>query len=108
MGFPESIAALAESLGVPIDRITDHLVPTLATRPLQLRHRLVSPGEVVGITQTAAGYIGDDAVINMKLEMFLDPTPSPYPRRSCLQECFLRNWRSLVDDPRCERPVSCH
>lgn len=73
MGFPESIAALAERLGLAIDRITDFLEPTLAVRPLQLSHRLIAPGEVVGITQTANGYIGDRAAITMKLEMFLDP-----------------------------------
>jgi 4-hydroxy-tetrahydrodipicolinate reductase len=74
MGFPESIAALAERLALPLDRITDFLEPTPAERPLQLTHRLISPGEVVGITQTATGYAGERAVVTMRLEMFLDPT----------------------------------
>ncbi|MCW6512161.1 hypothetical protein [Lichenifustis flavocetrariae] len=73
MGFPESIAAVAECLDLAVDRMTDHLVPTLATRPLQLSHREVSLGQVVGITQTAIGYVADAPVLRMTLEMFLDP-----------------------------------
>jgi 4-hydroxy-tetrahydrodipicolinate reductase len=73
IGFPESVAAIAERMHLPIDRITDHLEPTLAVRPLQLSHRLINPGEVVGITQTACGYVGGRAALTMRLEMFLDP-----------------------------------
>jgi 4-hydroxy-tetrahydrodipicolinate reductase len=73
MGFPESIAALAERLDLQIDRITDHLEPTIAARPLQLSHRLIGLGEVVGITQKATAYVRDRAIIRMDLEMFLDP-----------------------------------
>jgi hypothetical protein len=45
MGFPESIAALAERLDLQVDRITDRLEATLAERPLQLTHRLIGLGK---------------------------------------------------------------
>lgn len=73
MGFPESIAALAECTGVAIDAIDDRLEPTLALRPVTLAHRTVALGEVAGITQVARGYRGGEAVIVMTLDMFLDP-----------------------------------
>jgi 4-hydroxy-tetrahydrodipicolinate reductase len=73
MGFPESVAALAECVGIAIDTIADELEPTLATQPIVLPHRTVAIGEVAGITQTATGSLDGVAMIVMKLEMFLDP-----------------------------------
>ena len=73
MGFPESVAALAECLSIPVDRITDELLPTFATQPLHLPYRTVFPGEVVGISQTAMGIVAGADLIRMRLEMFLDP-----------------------------------
>lgn len=73
MGFPESIAALAERVPLSIDRITDRLEPTLAVRPLDLPYRTIQPGQVVGITQTATGSLAGNAAIRFTLDMFLDP-----------------------------------
>lgn len=73
MGFPESVAALAECAGLAIDAISDRLEPTLATRPVALSHRTVAVGEVAGITQTATGSRDGTECIAMTLEMFLDP-----------------------------------
>ncbi|WP_336801145.1 hypothetical protein [Kaistia sp. MMO-174] len=73
MGFPESVAAVAECVGIPIDTITDSLEPTFATTPIVLSHRTVGIGEVAGITQTATGSLGGVTSIVMRLEMFLDP-----------------------------------
>jgi 4-hydroxy-tetrahydrodipicolinate reductase len=73
VGFPESIAALAEHVGLTLDRITDALEPTLAVQPLDLGHRRVEIGEVVGITQRAQGLIQRQVVVDFTLEMFLDP-----------------------------------
>lgn len=73
MGFPESVAALAECAGLAIDAISDRLEPTLATEPIVLAHRIVERGEVAGITQTAVGNRAGRDVITMRLEMFLDP-----------------------------------
>ncbi len=73
MGFPESVAALAECAGIAIDTITDRLEPTLATTPIALAHRTVAAGEVAGITQIATGVLAGSDRIVMTLEMFLDP-----------------------------------
>lgn len=73
MGFPESIAALAECTGLALDAIDDRLEPTLALRPVALSHRTVAVGEVAGITQIARGYRDGAPVIVMTLDMFLDP-----------------------------------
>ncbi len=73
MGFPESVAALAECAGIAIDTITDRLEPTLAAAPITLAHRTVAAGEVAGITQIATGALAGRDRIVMTLEMFLDP-----------------------------------
>ncbi|MBB5753729.1 hypothetical protein [Prosthecomicrobium pneumaticum] len=73
MGFPESVAALAECTGVAIDAIEDRLAALPARRPVTLAHRTVAEGEAVAITQVATGFRAGAAVITMTLEMHLDP-----------------------------------
>lgn len=73
MGFPESVAALGECVGLSIDAISDRLAPIPAGAPIQLAHRLVAAGEVAGLVQTAIGYRDDATPIRMVLEMYLDP-----------------------------------
>jgi 4-hydroxy-tetrahydrodipicolinate reductase len=76
MGMPESIAAVAERLGMEIDRVeetwevetadvaVDSGAPALG---------MIAPGRVIGITQTGAGRLGEATVITMRLLMYYQP-----------------------------------
>ena len=75
MSMPESIAALGERLGLPIDRIEErwkaHTIDEAVNSGSDLG--TIEPGRVVGISQTGEGYAGDSIPIRMTLEMFYGP-----------------------------------
>ncbi len=72
IGFPESIAAISERLGLEVDRITERWEPVRAVRPLKLPHVSLEIGDVVAVKQEAIAYRGDDVRLRMVLEMHLD------------------------------------
>ncbi len=73
IGFPESIAAVAERLGWKVDRIVETWEPIRAVRPLKAPHFTLAVGDVVAVRQEALAYRGDEVCMRMKLEMHLDP-----------------------------------
>lgn len=76
MGMPESIAALAEHLGMTIDRVEEGWQTETAAFPVDSGTPslgLIEPGRVIGITQTGIGYDGDSPAITMRLLMYYRP-----------------------------------
>lgn len=76
IGMPESIAALAERLGLAIDRIEEEWETEIADGPVDSGVKelgMIPPGRVIGITQSGRGMRGDEAVITMRLVMYYDP-----------------------------------
>jgi 4-hydroxy-tetrahydrodipicolinate reductase len=75
MGMPESIAAIAERLAIPVDRIEESWETSTADFPVDSGSVLgiLEPGRVIGITQQGAGYVGERAAITMRLAMFYNP-----------------------------------
>jgi len=76
MGMPESIAAIAERLGLAIDRIEEKWETEVADFPVDSGTPslgMIEPGRVIGITQTGLGLSGDETVIRMSLIMYYDP-----------------------------------
>lgn len=73
MGFPESVASLAEYLGLQVDSIADQLIPAPAKAPIELAFGTVAAGEVAAIRQIATGSYAGRETIRMVLEMYLDP-----------------------------------
>jgi 4-hydroxy-tetrahydrodipicolinate reductase len=71
VGLVESVALLADTLGFPVDRITQELQPHLATGPLPWADGVIHPGQVTGIDQRARGLMGDEVVLDLHLEMYL-------------------------------------
>lgn len=76
MGMPESIAAIAERLGLEIDRVEERWDTAIADFPVDSGTPslgMIEPGRVIGITQTGLGLRGSETVIRMSLIMYYDP-----------------------------------
>jgi 2,4-diaminopentanoate dehydrogenase len=75
MGMPDSIAAVAERLDIPIDRIDEAWETAVADFPVDSGSALgiLEPGRVIGITQIGAGMVGSRRAIEMRLIMYYDP-----------------------------------
>jgi 4-hydroxy-tetrahydrodipicolinate reductase len=77
VGFTESIAMIADSLGWTLDRITDHVEPKLAQVTVSSEFLAVDPGYVCGIVQEGIGYRKKDPAIRLRMEAYLG-APDPY------------------------------
>ena len=62
---------IADAMGWRLDRIVDDVAPKVADTPVQSDFLSVAAGEVCGLIQTGAGYVGDDAKISLRLEAYL-------------------------------------
>jgi len=77
VGFTESIAMIADSLGWTLDRITDHVEPKLAQVTVSSEFLAVDPGYVCGIVQEGIGYRKKEPAIRLRMEAYLG-APDPY------------------------------
>ena len=77
VGFTESIAMIADSLGWTLDRITDHVEPKLAQVTVSSEFLAVDPGYVCGIVQEGIGYRKKEPAIRLLMEAYLG-APDPY------------------------------
>jgi 4-hydroxy-tetrahydrodipicolinate reductase len=71
VGLTESIAMIADSLGWPLDRITDDIEPKLASVTISSEFLAVDPGYVCGIIQDGVGYRKGEPVIRLHMEAYL-------------------------------------
>ena len=71
VGFTESIQMIADAMGWRLDRIVDRVVPRLAAGPVRSDFVEVAAGQVCGLIQTGAGYVGDDPKVSLRLEAYL-------------------------------------
>ncbi len=77
VGFTESIAMIADSLGWTLDRITDVVEPKLAQVTVSSEFLAVDPGYVSGIVQEGIGYRKKEPAIRLHMEAYLG-APDPY------------------------------
>ena len=75
MAMPESIAAVGERFGIPVDRIEESWQPHVSPEPVDSGSDLgtIEPGRVTGITQEGRGFVGDNIAVTMRLRMFYRP-----------------------------------
>jgi 4-hydroxy-tetrahydrodipicolinate reductase len=75
MGMPESIAAIAERMNIPIDRIDESWETSTAKFPVDSGSALgmIEPGRIIGIAQQGVGMVGERRAIVMRLVMFYEP-----------------------------------
>jgi hypothetical protein len=77
VGFTESIAMIADSLGWTLDRISDRVEPKLAQVTISSEFLAVDPGYVCGIIQEGIGYRKKEPAIRLHMEAYLG-APDPY------------------------------
>jgi 4-hydroxy-tetrahydrodipicolinate reductase len=71
VGFTESIAMIADTLGWTVDRIKDEVKPKLAQVTVSSEFLAVDPGYVCGIVQEGIGYRKGEPVIRLHMEAYL-------------------------------------
>jgi 2,4-diaminopentanoate dehydrogenase len=71
VGFTESIQMIADAMGWKLDRIVDDVTPKVADAAVSSDFLSVTAGQVCGVIQTGAGYIGGDAKVSLRLEAYL-------------------------------------
>jgi 4-hydroxy-tetrahydrodipicolinate reductase len=75
-GLPESVAMVADSLGIVVDRIEEIIRPEVAKTTVRSEFFEVKPGFVVGVHQTARGFQAREESVKLELEMYLG-APNP-------------------------------
>jgi len=71
VGFTESIAMIADSLGWSLDRISDKVEAKIAQVTISSEYLAVDPGYVCGIVQEGIGYKKQEPVIRLYMEAYL-------------------------------------
>jgi len=71
VGLPESVAMVADSLGLAVDEITETIEPKVATEKVQTEFLAVEPGQAAGVHQIARGLGGGKELIYMELQMYV-------------------------------------
>jgi 4-hydroxy-tetrahydrodipicolinate reductase len=71
VGFTQSIAMIADTLGWRLDRISDEVVPKIATVTTSSEFLAVDPGYVCGVIQDGTGYRQGQPVIRLHFEAYL-------------------------------------
>ena len=71
VGLPESVAMVAESLGLRVDEITETIEPKVATARVQTEFLTVEAGQVAGVHQIARGLSEGKELVYMELQMYV-------------------------------------
>jgi 2,4-diaminopentanoate dehydrogenase len=71
VGLPESVAMVADGLGLPVDEITETIEPKVATEGVQTEFLAVEVGQAAGVHQTARGLSQGKELIYMELQMYV-------------------------------------
>jgi 4-hydroxy-tetrahydrodipicolinate reductase len=69
VGLPESVAMVADSLGLRVDEITESIEPKVATERVQTEFLTVEAGQAAGVRQIARGLSEGKEIIYMELQM---------------------------------------
>ncbi len=70
-GLPESVAMVADGLGLSVDEITESIQPVVAKKPVQTEYLSVAPGQVAGVHQIAHGLGGGQERVYLELQMYV-------------------------------------
>lgn len=70
-GLPESIAMVADGLGIFVDDISETIEPMIAGDTVKTEFLTVAPGEVAGVHQIARGTASGKEKIFMELKMYV-------------------------------------
>ena len=70
-GLPESVAMVADGLGLVVDDISETIEPVIAQEPIKTEFLEVAPGQVAGVHQVARGTSNGEEKIFMELQMYV-------------------------------------
>lgn len=70
-GLPESVAMIADSLGLPITQISEQIDPVLATSTVTTEYLTVQPGQVAGVRQVCEGSEQGRTLVRLELQMYV-------------------------------------
>ena len=71
VGLPESVAMVADSLGLRVDEITETIEPKVAAERVQTEFLTVEAGQAAGVHQIARGLSEGKELIYMELQMYV-------------------------------------
>ena len=71
VGLPESVAMVADALGLRVDQITETIEPKVATERVQTEFLTVESGQAAGVHQIARGLSDGKELIYMELQMYV-------------------------------------
>lgn len=71
VGLPESVAMVADGLGLAVDQITETIEPVLAPERVTTEFLTVEPGLAAGVHQIARGLSGGKEVVYLELRMYV-------------------------------------
>jgi 4-hydroxy-tetrahydrodipicolinate reductase len=71
VGLPESVAMVADSLGLRVDEITESIEPKVATERVQTEFLAVEAGQAAGVHQIARGLSEGKELVYMELQMYV-------------------------------------
>jgi 4-hydroxy-tetrahydrodipicolinate reductase len=71
VGLPESVAMVADSMGLKVDEITETIEPRVATEPVRTEFLTVESGQAAGVHQIARGLSDGKELIYMELQMYV-------------------------------------
>jgi len=75
-GLPESVAMVADGLGIKIEDITETIEPVVAKHAVKTEFLEVQPGQAAGVHQIARGYGQGHEMIYMELQMYVGAAES--------------------------------
>jgi hypothetical protein len=70
-GLPESVAMVADGLGLTVDDISEQIEPVIAEKTVKTPFLEVAPGQVAGVHQIARGTAAGKEKIHMELQMYV-------------------------------------
>jgi 2,4-diaminopentanoate dehydrogenase len=70
-GLPESVAMVADGLGISLDEISETIEPMIAEETVKTEYLEVAPGQVAGVHQIARGITEGETKIFMELRMYV-------------------------------------
>jgi 2,4-diaminopentanoate dehydrogenase len=71
VGLPESVAMVADSLGLRVNEITETIEPKVAEERVQTEYLTVEPGQAAGVHQIARGLSEGKELVYMELQMYV-------------------------------------
>lgn len=71
VGLPESVAMVADSLGLRVDEITESIEPKVATERVPTEFLIVEPGQAAGVHQIARGLSEGKERVYLELQMYV-------------------------------------